>query len=371
MTYLFLAILVAVLAVVIINFKNDEKPEDETSSTLEDSSSSVEPVVPIKSAKEKLREELALREQDYAEIQREMELDRQKREAQLDAETMEELTHLEPKNEFEVATVALHKQECDFKSFLEQHFMKTTFTVITNQRPETNEKGEIVGEVNLFKVKKEDGKEYICLFSSPERALLTRREQTGYDYSIQSSASSLIAQSGGKFGLVINYGWDAEVILSAELATRILAVLKAPKQEGNVRFSYSDETLTDSSLFSVEKSREIIQQLQKKELNVETLKEFAVGDFLKMKFSMLLRKKATRSNGLISFDINDILLVAGPKDRPFLGLFSDPHFIAHAPDEVDALEEIVEITGYEVLRTLPSSCGILINPGTKLFLPLG
>lgn len=367
MIYLFLAILIIIPIVFFLSSrKSDEKVAE---SVADQKVESPKPASQVKSAKEKLMDELKLKEQDQLELKAQMEEARQKQEKE-DAAFIAEISHLVPENDFEKATVALHKQERDFKSFLEQDFIKTTFMVITNQKPEANEKGDITEKINLFKVQKE-GKDYICLFSSPDRAMLTRKEQAGYDFSINAPAPAVVVQSEGKCGLVINYGWDTEVILSAELTAQILKAIQNPPNSKNVRFSYQEASVKSTELISVDACEKIIQEMQKKELNLEVLKAFATSDFLKMKFSVLLKKKSTRKNGLISFDINDILLVAGPKDRPFLALFSDPKFIEHAADEIEQLEEIVEITASDVLSQLPPSCGILINPGTKLFLPLG
>ena len=366
MTYFFLAI---IIVIPIIFFLSSRKGETTVDSSATPESISPEPTIKSKSAKEKLMEELALKEQDQLELQTKMEEARLIQEKE-DAAFIAEISHLEPENSFEKATIALHKQTCDFKSFLEQHFIKTTFLVLTNQKPVANEKGEITEKVNLFKIQKE-GKDYICLFSSPDRAMLTRKEQTGYDFSIQAPAPSIVLQSEGACGLVINYGWDTEVVLSAELTAQILEAIQNPPNTANVRFNYREGAVGSTDLLSIEKSAEVIQEMQAKELTLDVLKTFANGDFLKMRFSILLKKKATRKDGLISFDINDILLVAGPKDRPFLALFSDPKFIEHAADEIELLEEVVQITATDVLRQLPTACGILINPGTKLFLPMG
>ena len=365
MAYLFLTILIIIP---VIFFLSSRKSVEKSS---ENSIESPRPkaVNSVKSAKERLMEELELKEQDHAELQAKMDKERLKVEKE-DAAFIAEISHMVPENDFEKATVALHKQECDFKSFLEQHFIKATFLVLTNQKPIANEKGEITERINLFKIQK-DNKDYICLFTSPDRAMLTRKAQKGYDFSIQSPAPAIVNQSEGKCGLVINYGWDSEVVLSAELTVQILNAINAGSHKNNVRFSYKEDSSQVTDLFTPEKCAEVIGVMQKKQLTTDILKEFATGDFLKMKFSILLKKKSTRKDGTISFDIDDILLVAGPKDRPFLALFSDPKFIEHAADEIELLEEIVQITATDVLRQLPPACGILINPGTALFLPLG
>jgi len=370
MAYFFLAILIILPIIFIARSRNGvEKSSESVQQSPDLSSPRPKAVKHVKTAKEKLMEELALKEQDQREIQAKMEEARLKQEKE-DAAFIAEISHLVPENDFEKATVALHKQECDFKSFIEKYFIKTTFLVLTNQKPTTNDKGEITGQIDLFKVQK-DGKDYIALFTSPDRAMLTRKEQKGYDFSIQSPAPSLVVQSEGKYGLVINYGWDSEIVLSAELTSQILNAIKNPPKRENVKFSYREDAVLSEEFFSVEKCRLVIEEMQKKELTIDVLKAFATSDFLKMKFSILLKKKSVRKDGIISFDINDILLVAGPKDRPFLALFSDPKFIEHAADEIEQLAEIVQITASDVLRQLPPTCGILINPGTNLFLPLG
>ncbi|MGL4853834.1 MAG: SseB family protein, partial [Lentisphaeria bacterium] len=114
-----------------------------------------------------------------------------------------------------------------------------------------------------------------------------------------------------------------------------------------------------------------IKELLQSEQTSELLQKFVVEKFAKMGLMLPLRNLSRENSGVKEFSIDDVLIITGPDQRPYLPVFAHDRFLEKLKaDTGEELKDLVALSGVEILSKLPNVCGIAINPGTDCFIAL-
>ncbi|MGL4853735.1 MAG: SseB family protein, partial [Lentisphaeria bacterium] len=142
-----------------------------------------------------------------------------------------EIQKLEPENKIEQALQKLHAKELSIREFIDYNFWSTEFFVLTNEKPQVDEKGEITNMPQLLTIGI-NNQPHACLFTSLERAKVINA-QAGHSCAIQVNAQALVDLFKGRCGIVINYGWDLTVAFDQEFNGKLYEAMQKHFSERN------------------------------------------------------------------------------------------------------------------------------------------